>query len=106
MTRGPSDYYWNVTLKNYCEREPVVCERYCEFYPEYCEQFCSYEQFAQYCKEPVAAGRCKLLEILERNDIYSFYGADWASQVATICGELGEDTPLCGNLQDSIDSPF
>ena len=95
---GRSEYYWNVTLKNYCDSNPAVCDRYCEFFPEYCDEFCSREQFAQFCKEPIAAGRCKLLSVLEKLQIYSFYGENWASQVDSICGVIGEEAPLCGNL--------
>lgn len=43
LWHGPSNYYWNVTLKNYCDHNPAVCEKYCEFYPDYCEDFCSRE---------------------------------------------------------------
>ena len=40
LQRNPSEYYWNVTLRNYCDRNPDVCYNYCDFYPEYCEEFC------------------------------------------------------------------
>ena len=34
---GPSNYYWNVTLYNWCWHNHPACFNYCDWYPEYCD---------------------------------------------------------------------
>ncbi len=100
LWHGPSEYYWNVTLRNYCDHYPSDCEDYCDYYPAYCDEFCS--RFPEFCTPPAVKGRCEFLDVLKRNEIYSLYGPNWESQVQDVCDDVGAWSTLCTSLESTV----
>lgn len=78
--------YWDRTA-SWCYRNGDSCNNYCSWYPSYCSEFCHW--LPQYCGKKEITNQCELNALYEELDIYSFYGPNFDTEVATICENVG-----------------
>ena len=92
--------YWDRT-ERYCDYYAGSCYSYCDWYPSHCNEFCYW--FPEYCQAAVPAevtNQCNLLTQARALMIYSFYGADWATEVTSLCTKVSYSQ--CADLKASI----
>jgi len=92
--------YWDRT-ERYCNYYYGSCYSYCDWYPSYCSEFCYW--FPEYCQPAVpteVTNQCSLLTEARALNIFSFYGADWSTQVTSLCTKVSSST--CTSLKATI----
>ena len=95
------DQYW-ARIERYCSWYPANCFNYCDWYPAYCDEFCS--RLPQFCIAPAIRDYYALQDVVEKLHINSFYGPDWATQVAAICWKV--DYYTCKSFKATVDAGF
>ena len=94
--------YWDRT-ERYCDFYAGSCFSYCDWYPSHCSEFCYW--MPEYCVPAIPAevtNQCNLLTEARALDIFSFYGADWETEVTSLCTKVSYSQ--CADLKATVDS--
>ena len=98
LAKNRNNYYERT--KRFCDYYPSHCYSFCDTWHRQCPTFCSY--FPEYCKPQQASSPyCTLRKAAMDNNIDSFYGPNWATQLDTLCSAPGVSSSQCKDLKSS-----